>query len=101
MPSCSRRTRVTNTACEKESTLSAYSANNLIDTAHGVIPNVEAKPAKRTAEVESTRVIVGRIEERFNLTPELLVASTSSGTAAKLGCMVDEKSIAPHVPVWD
>lgn len=32
----------------------AYSTNYLIDTAHGVILDVEATPAHRTAEVEST-----------------------------------------------
>jgi hypothetical protein len=47
----------------------AYSTNYLIDTAHGVILDVEATPAHRTAEVESTKVMVERIEERFDLTP--------------------------------
>lgn len=79
----------------------AYSTNYLIDTAHGVILDVEATPAHRTAEVESTKIMVNRVEERFNLKPERLIADTAYGSAPMLGWMVEEKSIEPHVPVWD
>ena len=43
----------------------AYSTNYLIDTAHGVILDVEATPAYRTAEVESTKLMIDRVESRF------------------------------------
>lgn len=79
----------------------AYSTNYLIDTAHGVILDVAATPAHRTAEVESTKLMVDRVEERFDLKPERLIADTAYGTAPMLGWMVDEKSIAPHIPVFD
>lgn len=79
----------------------AYSTNYLIDTAHGVILDVEATPAHRTAEVESTKVMVDRVEERFELKPERLIADMAYGTAPMLGWMVEEKAIEPHVPVWD
>ncbi len=79
----------------------AYSTNYLIDTAHGVILDVEATPAHRTAEVESTKLMVDRVEERFNLKPERLIADTAYGTAPMLGWMVEEKAIEPHIPVWD
>jgi transposase len=79
----------------------AYSTNYLIDTAHGVILDVEATPANRTAEVESTKVMVDRVEECFDLKPERLIADTAYGSAPMLGWMVEEKSIEPHVPVWD
>lgn len=36
----------------------AYSTNCLVDTEHGVILDVEATPAHRTAEVESTKTMV-------------------------------------------
>jgi len=58
----------------------AYSTNYLIDTAHGVILDVEATPAHRTAEVESTKVMIERVEERFDLTPERLIGDTAYGT---------------------
>lgn len=79
----------------------AYSTNYLIDTAHGVILNVEATPAHRTAEVESTKVMVDRVEARFDLTPERLIGDTAYGTAPMLGWVVNEKEIEPHMPVWD
>jgi transposase len=79
----------------------AYSTNYLIDTAHGVILDVEATPARRTEEVESTKLMVNRVEERFDIKPERLIADTAYGSAPMLAWMVDEKAIAPHVPVWD
>lgn len=79
----------------------AYSTNYLIDTTHGVILDVEATPAHRTAEVESTKVMVERVEDRFDLRPERLIADTAYGTAPMLGWMVEEKGIEPHVPVMD
>mgnify|MGYP001251434603 FL=1 len=79
----------------------AYSTNYLIDVAHGIILDVEPTPAHRTAEVESTKAMVERVEERFDLTPQRLIGDTAYGTAPLLGWMVEEKGIAPHVPVWD
>ena len=79
----------------------AYSTNYLIDTAHGMILDVEATPAHRTAEVESTKLMVDRVEERFDIKPERLIADTAYGTAPMLGWIVEEKAIEPHIPVWD
>ena len=79
----------------------AYSTNYLVDTEHGVIVDVEATPAHRTAELESAKTMVDRVEERFELTPERLIGDTAYGTAPMLAWMVEDKGIAPHVPVWD
>jgi len=79
----------------------AYSTNYLIDTQHGVILDVQATPAHRTAEVESTKVMVERVEERFDLSPERLIGDMAYGTAPMLAWMVEDKGIEPHVPVWD
>ena len=79
----------------------AYSTNYLIDVEHGVILDVEATPAHRTAEVDSTKVMIERIEANLNLTPKRLIGDTAYGTAPILGWMVKEKGIEPHVPVWD
>ena len=79
----------------------AYSTNYLIDTAHGVILDVEATPANRTAEVDSTKLMIDRVEDRFDLKPQRLIADTAYGTAPMLAWMVDEKAIEPHVPVFD
>jgi len=79
----------------------AYSTNYLIDLEAGVIVDVEATPAHRTPEVESTKTMIDRTEARFGLKPQRLVGDTAYGTAPMLGWMVKDKDIAPHVPVWD
>jgi transposase len=89
------------TGATGEPSFFAYSTNYLIDTAHGVIVDVEATPAHRTMEVESTKIMVDRIEERFDLKPQRLIGDTAYGTAPMLAWMVDEKGIEPHMPVWD
>ena len=81
--------------------LYAYSTNYLIDLQAGIIVDVEATPAHRTQEVDSTRKMIDRVEERFDLKPHRLVGDTAYGTAPMLGWMVEDKHIAPHVPVWD
>ena len=45
--------------------------------------------------------MVDRVEERFGLKPDRLVGDTAYGTGPMLGWMVEDKRIAPHVPVWD
>jgi len=79
----------------------AYSTNYLIDLQAGIIADVEATPAHRTQEVDSTKTMIDRVEERFGLKPGRLVGDTAYGTGPMLGWMVEEKHIAPHVPVWD
>jgi hypothetical protein len=73
----------------------------LIDLQVGVIVDVEATPAYRIEEVDSTKTMVDRVEERFGLKPTRLVGDTAYGTAPMLAWMVEDKKIAPHVPVFD
>jgi hypothetical protein len=42
-----------------------------------------------------------RTEERFGLKPERLAADTAYGAASMLNWLVEEKGIAPHIPVND
>jgi transposase len=79
----------------------AYSTNYLIDLRAGIIVDVEATPAYRSQEVDSTKTMVDRVEQRFQLKPQRLVGDTAYGTGSMLGWMVEEKGIEPHVPVWD
>jgi len=79
----------------------AYSTNYLIDLEAGIIVDVEATPANRSDEVNSTKVMIDRVEERFDMKPHRLVGDTAYGAAPMLSWMVDEKKIEPHVPVWD
>ena len=79
----------------------AYSTNYLIDVDAGIIVDVEATPAHRTAEVESTKIMIERVEERFDVKPKRLVGDTAYGTGPMLDWMVEKKGIEPHVPVWE
>jgi len=79
----------------------AYSANYLIDLDVGIILDSETTTARRTEEVETTRIMIERTEERFGLKPGRLAADTAYGSAPMLAWLVEEKAIEPHIPVWD
>lgn len=79
----------------------AYSTNYLIDLKAGMIVDVEASAVNKIAEVEATKTMIIQVEEKFAIKPQRLVGDTNYGVAAMLGWLVDEKKIAPHVPVWD
>lgn len=73
----------------------AYSTNHLIDLSAGIIMDVEATPAHRTPEVDSTRTMIDRVEQRFNIKTRRLVGDTAYGTTPLLGWMVENKQIEP------
>jgi transposase len=79
----------------------AYATNYLIDVQAGIIVDVEATPAWRTAEINATRTMIERVEQRFDLKPQRLIGDSAYGAAELLGWMVNEKAIEPHVPVCD
>jgi len=78
----------------------AYSTNYLIDTDHGIIMDVEPSTANRTQEVETTKTMIERVEDRFGIKPKRLIGDTAYGTAAMLNWIVETKQIEPHTPVW-
>lgn len=88
------------TAARKGPAFFSYSDNNLIDTDHGVIVDVEATRSIRQAEVGSTKTMLNRVKDKFDLHPERLIADTAFGSGPMLGWLVDRK-IAPHIPVID
>jgi transposase len=79
----------------------AYSTNYLIDVQSGVIVDVEATAAHRTEETEATKVMIERVAERHEITPQRLIGDTAYGTGPMLEWMVQDKGIEPHVPVWE
>jgi hypothetical protein len=79
----------------------AYSSNYLVDVRAGVIVDVEATAAHRTQEVNATRTMVDRVERRFSIKPSRLIGDMAYGAADLLEWMVNDRSIEPHVPVWD
>ncbi|HEY6380644.1 MAG TPA: IS1182 family transposase [Pseudolabrys sp.] len=79
----------------------AYADNYLVDVKFGIIVDVEASRAIRQAEVGAAKTMIERTQERFDLKPEYLAADTAYGSAETLNWIVNEKKIAPHVPVID
>jgi transposase len=89
------------TGAHKGPAFFAYADNYLIDVKFGIIVDVEASRAIRQAEVGAARTMIERTEERFGLKPERLAADTAYGAAPMLNWLVEEKGIAPHIPVFD
>lgn len=89
------------TGALRDAAFFAYANNYLIDVEHGIIMDVEATRAIRQAEVGATETMIERTELRFGIKPEWLVADTAYGSADNLGWLVEEKDIAPHIPVID
>ena len=89
------------TAASRERAFFAYSTNYLIDLEHAVIVDVEATTSIRQAEVTAQRRMIERTQARFGLWPERLAADTGYGNAANLAWLVEQKGIAPHIPVFD
>jgi len=79
----------------------AYADNYLIDVKFGIIMDVEASRAIRQAEVGAARTMIERTEARFDIKPERLAADMAYGSGANLNWVVNEKKIAPHIPVID
>ena len=79
----------------------AYSTNYMVDLDNAVIVDVEPSVPIRTAEAFAARRMIDRITDRFDMTPDKLVGDTGYGSAEMLGWLVEERGIAPHIPVWD
>lgn len=72
-----------------------------MDTGADIIVDVEATPTSIAQEVASTKVMIERVKERFELPTKKLIGDTAYGTAEFLEWMVNEQNIEPHVPVWE
>lgn len=79
----------------------AYCTNYLIDLKAGIIVDVEVSTVNKTTEVDATKMMIDRVEKKFDIKPQRLVGDTNYGSAAMLGWLVEEKQIEPHIPVWD
>jgi transposase len=78
----------------------AYGTNYLIDTKAAIILDVEASPARWTAEVAATRTMVDRTADRFGLSPKQLAADTAYGSGGMLAWLM-QRGMEPHIPVLD
>jgi hypothetical protein len=79
----------------------AYADNYLVDVKFGIIVDVEASRAIRQAEVGAAKTMIERTENRFDIKPAFLAADSAYGSADTLRWIVNEKKIAPHIPVID
>src|SRR5918996_2029540 len=79
----------------------AYADNYLVDVKFGVIVDVEATRAIRQAEVGAAKTMIERTQKRFGIKPARLAADSAYGSAPTLHWLVDDKQIAPHIPVID
>ena len=79
----------------------AYSDNYLIDVKFGVIMDAKASRAIRQAEVGASQTMIERTEQRFGLKPKWLAGDTAYGSGKNLNWLVNDKDIAPHIPVID
>jgi len=77
----------------------AYADNYLIDIEYGIIMDVEATRAIRQAEVGASQTMIERTEATFGIKPDWVVADTAYGAAPNLAWLVEEKKIAPFIPV--
>lgn len=73
----------------------------MIDTDHAVILDVEATRSVRQAELGAMQTMVDRVRNTFDLQPERMIADTAYGTGPLLNWLVEERGIAPHIPVVD
>ncbi len=88
------------TAARKGPAFFSYSDNYLIDTDHGVILDVEGTRTIRQAEVGSTKTMLTRVKDKFDLVPDWMIADTAYGSGPILGWLVERK-IDPYIPVID
>jgi transposase len=78
----------------------AYADNYLIDMRAAIIVDVQATPARWSAEVASTKTMLVRTEACFGLKPARLAADTAYGSGLMIGWLM-RRNITPHVPILD
>jgi transposase len=78
----------------------AYDANYLIDNKAGIIVDAEGTRANRVVEIAVAQTMMERVSRRFGLRPQRLAGDTVYGAVRLLKWLVD-RSVTPHIPVWD
>jgi transposase len=78
----------------------AYAINPLLDLDTDCILDVEATPARFSAEVAATRTLITRIKVKLGIAPASLAADKAYGNGPLLGWLVGH-NISPYVPVID
>ena len=87
-------------SCKHGPSRYAYAINPLLDLDTDCILDVEATPARFSAEVGATRTLLSRAEAKFGIQPSSLAADKAYGSAPLLGWLI-ERNITPYIPVID
>lgn len=74
----------------------AYGLNAMIDTASGIVLDVQAAPARLGDEPKASRVMVERLRERHGLTPRVLTADKAYGSGPFLAWL-EGRGIQAHI----
>jgi transposase len=77
-----------------------YETNYLVDTAHGVIVDVEATPARLSQEIVAAKKMLERAAHILGRAPQRVAADQSYGTAPFLAWL-QEREIDPYIPVLE
>ena len=78
----------------------AYGVNYLIDLQRAIIVDVEATPARWSAEVAATKTVLERTQACFGLKPQRLAADAAYGSGLMIGWLM-RRGIEPHIPLLD
>jgi hypothetical protein len=78
----------------------AYGIDYLIDTATAIIIDVAATPARWSAEVASTKIMLERVKDRFHLAPQRLATDAAYGSGLMIKWLM-QRDIEPHIPPLD
>lgn len=76
----------------------AYGLNAMIDTASGIVLEVEAAPARKADEPEAARRMIERTRQRHGRTPGILTADAAYG-AGNFLTWAEGHDIEPHIPM--
>jgi transposase len=72
----------------------------LIDLQQAIIVDVEATPARWTAEVAATKTMIERTQACFGLNPQRLAADAAYGSGLMIAWLM-RRGIEPHIPLLD
>ena len=77
-----------------------YFTNYMIDTAHAVIVDVEATPARMAQEIVAAKAMLDRVATAHDIEPDILAADKGYGTGPFLAWLKD-REVQAHIPVLD
>jgi hypothetical protein len=76
----------------------AYGLNAMIDTASGIVLDIEAAPARLADEPKASRIMIERLRDRHGLVPQVLTADKAYGSGPFLAWL-EGRGIAAHIRV--